>query len=320
MTAVATMPLRQQITAHADGPKVVALGGGHGLAVTLRAVRTYAAEITAIVAVADDGGSSGRITSGLGVPPPGDVRRCLLALAPEGTIWAELFAHRFSGGDIEDHSLGNLLLAALTEITGDFASAVDAAGQLLNIVGRVVPAATEPAVLRAIANGRQVLGQAEITKTRDIETMSLGPEKLTANPVAIEAIKAADQLILGPGSLYTSLMAVLLVPGIADAWQASMARKYFVLNLIDQEGETLGMSGTDHVRVLASIAGIGGPGLIVAHNGELDVPPEHSSIVVEPSDAWSWGWDVVGTNLAASSVEWPEHDPTALAAVLSRKV
>jgi uncharacterized cofD-like protein len=136
--------------------------------------------------------------------------------------------------------------------------------------------------------------------------------------MAIEAIKSADQLILGPGSLYTSLMAVLLVPGIAEAWQASMARKYFVLNLIDQEGETLGMSGVDHVRVLASIAGIGGPGVIVEHAGNLDVPPEHSLVSIEPSDAWSWGWDVVGINLAAQEVDWPEHDPAALASVLNR--
>ncbi|MFN2485935.1 MAG: 2-phospho-L-lactate transferase CofD family protein, partial [Acidimicrobiia bacterium] len=153
MTVVATMPQRELIDTELAGPKVVALGGGHGLAVTLKAVQAYASEITAIVAVADDGGSSGRLTSGLGVPPPGDIRRCLLALAPEGTIWAELFAHRFSGGDIEDHSLGNLLLAALTEITGDFATAVDVAGRILDIVGRVVPAANEPAVLRAVADG-----------------------------------------------------------------------------------------------------------------------------------------------------------------------
>ena len=142
------------------GPKVVALGGGHGLACTLKAVKAYASEITAIVAVADDGGSSGRLTSGLGVPPPGDIRRCLLALTPERSIWAELFAHRFSGGDIEDHSLGNLLLAALADITGDFAAGVDVAGQMLSVVGKVVPAANEPAELRAIAGGREVVGQA----------------------------------------------------------------------------------------------------------------------------------------------------------------
>lgn len=318
MTAVATKPQLETIEPGLAGPRVVALGGGHGLACTLKAVKEYASEITAIVAVADDGGSSGRLTSGLGVPPPGDVRRCLLALAPEGSIWAELFAHRFSSGDIEDHSLGNLLLAALADITGDFATGVDVAGQILNIVGKVVPAAIEPAELRAVAGGRDVVGQAAITKARDIETMSLGPDDLAPNPKAVEAIRAADQLILGPGSLYTSLMAVLLVPGIAEAWQESLARKYFVLNLIDQDGETLGMTGADHVRALASIAGIGGPGVIISHEGALDVPADHKTVVIEAEDALVWGWDVMTFDLAATGKEWPEHDDGMLSRILSK--
>lgn len=316
MTVVATKPQLEMIEPGSVGPRVVALGGGHGLACTLKAVKEYASEITAIVAVADDGGSSGRLTSGLGVPPPGDVRRCLLALAPEGSIWADLFAHRFSSGDIEDHSLGNLLLAALADITGDFATGVDVAGQILNIVGKVVPAAIEPAELRAVAGGREVVGQAAITKARNIETMSLGPDDLAANPKAVEAIRAADQLILGPGSLYTSLMAVLLIPGIAEAWQESLARKYFVLNLIDQDGETLGMTGADHVRALASIAGIGGPGVIVAHKGELDLPSDHSMVSIDQGDALGWGWDVVHGNLTSASADWPEHDHAALTHLL----
>ena len=316
MTAVETKPQLETIEPGLAGPRVVALGGGHGLACTLKAVKEYASEITAIVAVGDDGGSSGRLTSGLGVPPPGDVRRCLLALAPEGSIWADLFAHRFSSGDIEDHSLGNLLLAALTDITGDFATGVDVAGQILNIVGKVVPAAIEPAELRAVAGGREVVGQAAITKVRDIETMSLGPESLIANPKAVEAIRTADQLILGPGSLYTSLIAVLLVPGIADAWRESMARKYFILNLIDQDGETLGMTGADHVRVLASLAGVGGPGVIVAHTGELDLPADHSVVSIDRGDALGWGWDVVAAELTTHGVDWPEHDYTTLSRIL----
>ncbi|CAN5251497.1 hypothetical protein BH18ACT5_BH18ACT5_18400 [soil metagenome] len=320
MTAIATMPLRQEVESALSGPNVVALGGGHGLAVTLRAVKEYASAITAVVAVADDGGSSGRLTSGLGLPPPGDIRRCLLALAPEEGVWAELFAYRFSGGDIEDHSLGNLLLAALTDITGDFGSAVDRAGKMLDIVGRVVPAATEPAVLSAVARGRSIAGQAEITKARGIESMAIGPATLSANPSAIEAIRKAHQLILGPGSLYTSLMAVLLVPGIAEAWQESVARKYFVLNLIDQDGETLGMSGADHVRALASIAGVGGPGVIVGHDGSLEVPPNHSMVSIEPEDALVWGWDVMTANLAAERADWPEHSPSSLSRILAKDI
>lgn len=320
MTTLATMPRLQPIGTELKGPKVVALGGGHGLAVTLRAARRYTTDITAIVAVADDGGSSGRLTTGLGLPPPGDVRRCLLALAPLDSIWGELFGYRFSAGDIEDHSLGNLLLAALTDLTGDFGLAVDYAGRILDIVGRVIPAATAPAVLRAIAGGREIQGQAAITKARDIESVSLGPETVSANPAAIEAIRRADQLVLGPGSLYTSLMAVLLVPGITEAWQGSAARKYFVLNLIDQEGETLGLTGEEHVRALAAIAGVGGPGTIICHEGRLEVPENHAKVSIRPEEAWMWGWDVTAAHLAAKESDWPEHDPSALAKVLGRSV
>jgi uncharacterized cofD-like protein len=308
----------QRIAATQEGPKVVALGGGHGLSITLKAVRTYASQITAVVAVADDGGSSGRLTSGLGIPPPGDIRRCLLALTPDLSLWSELFAYRFSGGDIEDHSLGNLLLAALNDITGDFAAAVDAAGRILKTVGRVVPAATEAAELRALAGGREIVGQAEITKTQGIEAMSLGPEGLTANAAALVAISEADQLILGPGSLFTSLMAVLLVPGIAEAWQNSRAQRIFVLNLIDQDGETLGMSGADHLRMLASLGGIGGPGIVIAHEGPIAIPARHNAVSVDSDSALAWGWDVAAASLVDDLTEWPEHDVISLGRVLSQ--
>lgn len=320
MTTTALATQEERIAARDRGLKVVALGGGHGLAITLKAVQSYASEITAIVAVADDGGSSGRLTSGLGIPPPGDIRRCLLALTPDVSLWSELFAYRFSGGDIEDHSLGNLLLAALNDITGDFAAAVDAAGRILKTVGRVVPVATEAAELRAIAHGREIVGQAEITRATGIEAMSIGPDGLTANPAALVAISEADQLILGPGSLYTSLMAVLLVPGIAEAWQNSRAHRLFVLNLIDQAGETLGLSGSDHLRILASFGGIGGPGVVIAHDGPIATPAGHSPVSVDADAALAWGWDVVTASLVDNLAEWPEHDPISLGRVLSQTV
>jgi uncharacterized cofD-like protein len=308
----------ERITGTKQGPRVVALGGGHGLAITLKAIQTYASQITAVVAVADDGGSSGRLTSGLGIPPPGDIRRCLLALTPDISLWSELFAYRFSGGDIEDHSLGNLLLAALSDITGDFGAAVDAAGRILKTVGRVVPAATEAAELRAVAEGKEIVGQAEITKTKGIEAMSLGPGDLTANPAALVAMSEADQLILGPGSLFTSLMAVILVPGIAEAWQNSRAQRLFVLNLIDQEGETLGLNGSDHLRVLASLGGIGGPGIVIAHQGPIATPAGHNPVSVDPDTALAWGWDVESDSLVNDLADWPEHDPGALGHTLRR--
>jgi uncharacterized cofD-like protein len=295
-----------------EGPKVVALGGGHGLAITLKAVQGYAAEITAVVAVADDGGSSGRLTGALGIPPPGDISRCLLALSPEDSLWSELFAYRFAGGDIADHSLGNLLLAALTEIIGDFGRAVDAAGRILKTVGRVVPVASEPAELSATAEGREIFGQAEITKTPRIESMSLGPDHIKANPAAISAIAEADQVILGPGSLFTSLLAVLMVPGIAEAWHKSVARRVFVLNLIDQDGETMGLSGADHLRLLAAMGGVGGPGVVVVHAGELVLPVNHQIVTVDSDSALAWGWDVARGNVVDEGADWPAHDPIKL--------
>lgn len=307
----------EEILLDPSGPKVVAIGGGHGLAITLEAVQSYASEITAVVAVADDGGSSGRLTSGLGIPPPGDIRRCLLALTPEPTVLSELFAYRFPAGDIEDHSLGNLLLAALTDLTGDFASGVDLAGQMLGAVGRVVPAANQPAELTAVVGGKRVSGQALITKARSgISAMEVGPDGVTANPAALAAIGAADQVVLGPGSLFTSLMAVLLVPGIAQAWAASRAKKVFVLNLIEQDGETLGMSGPDHLAALSKIAGIEGPGTVVAQRGDFAAPAQLTAVSLSKDEAHAWGWHVVDGDVLDSDAEWPAHEPIALGHVL----
>jgi uncharacterized cofD-like protein len=302
-----------------SGPKVVAIGGGHGLAITLEAVQSYASSVTAVVAVADDGGSSGRLTSGLGIPPPGDIRRCLLALTPEPSMWSELFAYRFHGGDIEDHSLGNLLLAALTDLLGDFAAAVDAAGRMLGAVGNVIPAAAEPAILSATVGGVEVVGQAAISKAQGgIERLEVGPSDLRAHPQALQAIAGADQIVLGPGSLYTSLLAVLMVPWMAEAVMASPARKAFVLNLVTQDGETLGLSGDRHVQALAELGGITGPGVIVTNDGLLDVPPSVEPVWVR--DQGRWGWSVVAADIADHTADWPAHDPMRLGWTLAELV
>ncbi|HJQ96021.1 MAG TPA: uridine diphosphate-N-acetylglucosamine-binding protein YvcK [Acidimicrobiia bacterium] len=317
MTTTVPVAQLERMVYSTDGPKVVALGGGHGLALTLQAVQSYAAQISAIVAVADDGGSSGRLTSGLGIPPPGDVRRCLLALTPDQSLWSEVFAYRFEGGDIEDHSLGNLLLAALTEITGDFGEAVDAAGRMLKAVGRVIPAAKRPAVLTAIVQGREVVGQAAITKTRGIEELKVGPAALVASNSALEAIADADQVILGPGSLYTSLLAVLLVPGIAEAWRASRATKVFVLNLIGQEGETLGLSGHDHLEALARTAQLEGPGVVVVNSSALPMALASRAVGLSLGEAAERGWRIEFADLIRVVEGWPEHDPRSLGTVLA---
>jgi uncharacterized cofD-like protein len=316
MTATVPVAQLERLVYASEGPKVVALGGGHGLALTLQAIQSYASQISAVVAVADDGGSSGRLTAGLGIPPPGDVRKCLLALTPDQSLWSEVFAYRFEGGDIEDHSLGNLLLAALTDITGSFGAAVDAAGRMLKAVGRVIPAANKAAVLTASVGGKEVVGQAAITKTRDIDEIKVGPEGLHASDAALEAIGDADQLILGPGSLYTSLLAVLLVPGIAEAWRSSRAQKLFVLNLIGQEGETLGLTGRDHLDALGTIARIEGHGVVIANLSPIPEPLASRAVRVSRSEAAEWGWRVESAELVRIVDGWPEHDPNALGRVL----
>ncbi len=312
------------------GPRVVAIGGGHGLASALTAVQSYASHITAIVSVADDGGSSGRLTAGLGVPPVGDIRRCLLALTPEPTIWSELFAYRFDAGtgpfdpasveprDVDGHALGNLILAALADLHGDFGRAVAEAGRLLNSVGTVVPAASEAINLSAIVGARRVDGQVAVARARGgVERLILGPEGIDAHPDAIYAIEAADQIVLGPGSLFTSVMAALVVPGIVEAVDRARGRIALVLNLVTQDGETLGMSGRDHVSAFTRHAGLIRPGGIVAHRGPLRVPDGHDAVEIEAEEANALGWNVHHSDVADQRAEWPAHDPIKLGRALA---
>jgi uncharacterized cofD-like protein len=258
----------------ADGPAVVALGGGHGLATALRAIRRYAGSITAVVSIADDGGSSGRLRRDLGVPPPGDIRRCLVALAGDDGVWSSAFEHRFRDGELEGHALGNLVLVGLTETLGDFSDALDEAGRLLRTVGRVVPATVEPVVLKAeldtAAAGDVVEGQVAVRNSRGIRRLELVPADAVATPAAVEAIRVADQVVYAPGSLYTSVLPVLCVTGLREAVAASPAQVVQVANLRPEVPETSGMDVADHLAaVLAHGARVDcflhdtGPGLPV---------------------------------------------------------
>jgi len=232
-------------------PAIVALGGGHGLSVALRAARVYAGSITAVVSVADDGGSSGRLRRELGVPAPGDVRKCLVALARSDSVWAQAFEHRFHGGELEGHALGNLVIVGLAEVVGDFAGALDEAGRLVGAVGRVLPATVDAVVLEADVEGRSVEGQVAVaTSPGRIRRVGLVPADAAAHPDAVTAIEAADQVVLAPGSLYTSLLPVLCVSGIREALARTSARVVQVANLRTQLPETDGLDATDHLRVV----------------------------------------------------------------------
>lgn len=313
MTEPALSPL------DASGPSVVAIGGGHGLACLLEAVQGYAGTITAVVSVADDGGSSGRLIKDLDIPPPGDIRKCLLALAPEPTIWAEMLGHRFERGDVAGHSLGNLMLAALTEMIGDFSAALRVAEFQLGACGRVIPAALHRLDLVATIDGREVDGQVEIAqRPGHVEALRIEPSDAEATPSALEAIRSADQILLAPGSLYTSLIATLVVPGVTEAIEKSDADLIYILNLVTQNPETLAMDADDHAEALRVVAGLSKVGTMVAHAGVLDVPRGLSAVsVAEPE---CQGWTVITADVADHEADWPQHHPIRLGQTLSKMV
>ncbi len=284
--------------------RVVALGGGHGTAVTLRAARRYADELTAIVSVADDGGSTGRLREQLDVVALGDLRKCLVALAGEDSVLARAFEHRFAGGDLAGHPLGNVVLAGMVEAAGGLVAGIDETAALLGAVGRVLPATTERVVLKALGDAGEVNGQVAVSMAGRITEVSLVPEGCTAPEEATRAIGAADQVVVGPGSLYTSVLAAAAVDGIARAVSSARAQRVYVCNLRPQLPETEGYGVADHVAALRR------------HGVEVDVvlfDPSSQMAVADP------GVPVVERPLAGRNglVHDPERLATALCGLLA---
>lgn len=249
-------------------PVVVALGGGHGLAASLTALRLLTDKITAVVTVADDGGSSGRLRDEFGVLPPGDLRMALAALCDDtewGHQWRDVLQHRFAGeGELGGHAVGNLLIVSLWDLLGDTVGGLDLVGRLLNARGRVLPMAAVPLNIEANVMGADpvkpfeistVVGQAEVATTSGrVLSVRLNPREPPACDQAVEAIQAADWVILGPGSWFTSVIPHLLVPGIHDALINTPAKRVLTLNLVMNTGETVGFSAENHLEVLAAHA------------------------------------------------------------------
>ena len=228
--------------------RVVAIGGGHGLAVTLAAARTWTAAVTAVVTVGDDGGSSGRLRQDFGIIAPGDIRRCIQSLAPPGLL-NDALGHRFDSGDLEGHPPGNLMLAGLLQRTGDPVAAVDTLAVAAGVVGRVLPSSVEPVDLVAeTANGR-IYGQVAIGGTTGITGLGWTPPHPRVPRPALDAIAGADLVVLGPGSLFTSVLAAV-VPAVRDAVAETSARVIYVSNLSSQQPETRDYSVADHVRAV----------------------------------------------------------------------
>lgn len=233
---------------------VVAIGGGTGLPLVLRALRALAIEPTAVVTMADDGGSSGRLRKEMGIVPPGDVRNCLAALAsPDETRIASLLGYRFDSGEgLTGHALGNLILAALTDIAGSFKEAVSIMEETLQVQGRVLPSTFDDVELHGLdRTGKPINGQESLAISAvAISEVYLTPEAPAPNPEVILAIQNADVILLGPGSLYTSIIPNLLVAGVVDALNESSARIFYFCNVANMRGETMGMSATDHIEAL----------------------------------------------------------------------
>ncbi|WP_096190206.1 gluconeogenesis factor YvcK family protein [Evansella halocellulosilytica] len=233
--------------------KVVVIGGGTGLSVLLRGLKTFPVDISAIVTVADDGGSSGRLRKELSIPPPGDVRNVLIALSEVEPLVEELFQHRFENGNgLSGHSLGNLLLAGMTSITGDFSRGVQELSRVLNVKGKVLPAANEEIVLHAeYEDGTYIEGESKIPLSgKKIKRVFLEPSHPEPLHESLEAIENADLLVFGPGSLYTSIIPNLLVPQMADAIRNSKAWKVYICNVMTQPGETDQFTAADHVQAI----------------------------------------------------------------------
>jgi len=249
------------------GVRVVAIGGGTGLSMLLRGLKHYVArrrqeserypisDLAAIVTVTDDGGSSGRLRREYRVLPPGDIRNCMVALSQDEALLGRLFQYRFhEGRGLRGHSFGNLFLTALTHVTGDFAEAVRVSGEVLAIRGRIFPTTLEHVSLEAVmTDGKIVLGETRIAKSKKkIRRLSLRPRRVRPLPEVLDAINQADLILIGPGSLYTSILPNLLVSGVAEAIEKSSATRVLVANLMTQPGETQGYSLADHVRVIYS--------------------------------------------------------------------
>ncbi len=302
-------------------PRVVALGGGHGLAASLQALRQVTPHLTAVVTVADDGGSSGRLRSELSALPPGDLRMALAALAgPDrwGTAWAELLQHRFPGeGPLGGHAVGNLLLVGLTQSTGDVVTALEMLGGLLGCAGRVLPASGVPLQIVAEvqdSDGRSglVVGQVAVaTTTGRVSAVSLRPADPPACAEAVKAIDEADYVVLGPGSWFTSVLPHLLVPGLRDALERTNARRVVTLNLAPQTGETSGFSPEAHIETLLAFA----PGL------RIDVVLADQAAVVDTRGLMTAS-ESAGGRLVLAPVALgdgsPRHDPDLLAAALTK--
>lgn len=255
--------------------KIVAIGGGSGLSTLLRGLKKYPLDMTAVVAVSDDGGSSGKLRTELGVLPPGDIRNCLVALSEEESLMSKLFQYRFpKKGSLSGHSFGNLFLTALSTISGGFDKAISNAGDVLAIKGKVLPVSLENVSLKAtLIDGQQIKGESKISKSKNaIQKVEIYPKNAKVSNKVIDSILQADFVILGPGSLYTSVIVNLLFDGVLSALKKTKAKKIYICNIMTQIGETTNFNLTDHIFAIEKHAYKGILDVVVVNNGKIATP------------------------------------------------
>lgn len=307
-------------------PRIVVIGGGTGLPVLLRGLKQYPVDITAIVTVADDGGSSGRLREDLHIPPPGDIRNVLASLSDVEPLVEEMFQHRFkTSNELSGHSLGNLILAAMTSITGNFVHAIQEMSKILNVRGKVLPAANQSVVLHAeMEDGTIVSGESKIPYSgKKINKVFMTPQNIRPLPETLQAIRQADLIIIGPGSLYTSILPNLLVPHLGDELCRSHAKKVYICNLMTQAGETHGYSASDHVKALYNHMRCTFVDTILVNNEEVpsDVQLRYKEELAQPvpydlPELYGLGIEVVHADIAYLENGALRHDPKKVAKIL----
>lgn len=305
------------------GPRIVAIGGGHGLATLLRGLKDYTHNLTAVVTVADDGGSSGRLRASLGILPPGDIRNCLAALSNDETLLTQLFSYRFSGEPgLDGHSFGNLFISALTDITGSFEEAVAESGRVLSVHGRVLPSTLHDVRLLAdvrlpnTQNDVRVEGESRIPEVAGrVRRIWLDPYDTPPFPPVIQALLNADVIIVGPGSLYTSLLPNLLVRDLLGAMRASKALKIYVCNIVTQAGETDSYTCSDHIRALEEHVGEDLFNVLLCNDNYTLVLPDRTDQWVQVDETSRADARLYATDLVDYDHPW-RHDSSRLARIL----
>jgi len=304
------------------GPRIVAIGGGTGLSSLLRGLKTYTSNLSVIVTVADDGGSSGRLRDEYRILPPGDFRQCLIALADAEPLMKQLFDHRFKEGSLDGHSFGNLFIMAMADVTGNFEHALRESGKVLAVKGTIVPSTLQDVTLVASINGHSVEGESNIPKQNaPISQVFLKPDGAQVNPEAAQAILNAELVVIGPGSLYTSILPNLLVEGMVEAIKASPALKLLVCNLASQKGETEGYNVEDYLRVIRDHVGSNIFDFVLVNSNHSHTPTGGQTQVIFKSDDAIKNPEVRFIPADVVNVRIPSHhDPDKLARAIMRKI